>query len=103
VTDSWYSYNVGNGHQSSGSTCKVVERSSATQAQLDFLAGLTLVPLDQLCTADGYAMTELQIVDLNGDVATFRDTGCPNLAVPDAGAMLPKGVSSSLSGAQACP
>jgi hypothetical protein len=61
------------------------------EAQLDALAGLTLVPLDERCTADGHAYQELTVHDADGSSATYRDTGCAHLRVEGAAAMLSAG------------
>ena len=73
----------------SGSQCWYVGSASLSDAQRTLLEGLTLVPLTDACTADGYDIYQLTIYDLDGSQAVYRNTGCSSLRVPGAQAMLP--------------
>jgi len=65
-------------------------RDALTDEQQSLLDSATLqnIPLSP-CTADGYGYCEAIISDQDGSIATYRDTGCDYLKVPDATAILP--------------
>jgi len=73
----------------SGSTCWFFEKSALTDAQRKMLEELTLVPLVEACTADGFEYYELTVVDRDGSESVYRNTGCSFLRVEGAQAMLP--------------
>jgi hypothetical protein len=62
-----------------------------TDTQRSILGSATLqaLPPSGSCTPDGYDYCEAIISDQNGATATYRDTGCSYLKVPDAKAILP--------------
>ena len=60
-----------------------------SRSELALLDALTLVPLNDSCTVDGYSLSELTVVDSDGTVARYRDTGCSYLVVEGAKTLLP--------------
>jgi hypothetical protein len=85
----WSFIGRGGGSGSSGSSCLRFDRTSLSTPQLDALAALTLVPITDGCTLDGYHFQELRVFDADGTSAAYRDTGCSYLRVAGANAMLP--------------
>jgi hypothetical protein len=79
----------------SGSSCWFFERGALSVAQREALDALTLVPLTDACTYDGFEYYELTVVDRDGSEFVYRDTGCDFLRLEDAQAMLPANAFSS--------
>jgi hypothetical protein len=61
-----------------------------SHAQVEWLAGLVLIPIDNQCTADGYSYVELVIFAADGTNRAYRTTGCDHLRIEGATAMLPE-------------
>jgi hypothetical protein len=79
------------GAPSSGSQCWSFDRGALSDAQRAFLENLTLVPLQNNCSSDGYSYYQLTVIDADGSSAVYRDTGCSYLRAVGAQAMLPAG------------
>ena len=80
---------------SSGSSCWFFESSALSVAQRQALDALTLVPLTDACTYDGFEYYELTVLDRDGSEFVYRDTGCNFLRLEDAQAILPANAFSS--------
>lgn len=74
---------------SSSSSCWTLKTEAMSAAQRAALESVVLVPLNPICTADGYQYDELTVIGPDGTRTAYRDTGCNFLAVPGARAMLP--------------
>jgi hypothetical protein len=59
------------------------------------LEGLTLVPLTDACTSDGFNYHELTVISGDAFESVYRDTGCSYLRIEGAMAMLPANAFSS--------
>jgi hypothetical protein len=73
----------------SGTQSASWKRAELSGAQLEWLAGLVLIPIDNECTADGYSYDELVVFAADGTRQAYRTTGCDHLRVAGATAMLP--------------
>ena len=75
---------------SSSCTAWSFTRDSLTDRQQSILETATLqaLPSGYSCTLDGYDYCEAIISDQDGSAATYRDTNCDYLRVPDAKAIL---------------
>jgi len=75
---------------SSSCTAWSFTRDTLTETQQSILDSATLqeLPSSDSCTADGFDYCEAIISDQDGSAATYRDTNCDFLRVPDAKAIL---------------
>jgi hypothetical protein len=89
LRNDWSFLGWGGSPSSAGSSCLALDRTAMSQSQLEALAGLTLIPLQDQCSADGHSYFELTVYEADGSSNRYRDTGCPYLRIPDATAMLP--------------
>jgi hypothetical protein len=62
--------------------------SAMSVAQLATLAAVTLIPLNDSCTADGFRYRDVTVYDMDGTSRSYRDTGCDYLMVEGARGML---------------
>jgi hypothetical protein len=72
----------------SGQACWRLDREALSVAQLATLAAVTLIPLNDSCTADGFRFREVTVYDVDGTSRSYRDTGCDYLMVEGARGML---------------
>jgi hypothetical protein len=87
------------------SACRQLDSASLTDSQRATLEAITLIALNDACTADGYSYYQLTVFDADGSKAVYRDTGCPELRVAGATALLPHGAFDSfpVDNATSCP
>jgi hypothetical protein len=64
------------------------ERTSLAEADEEAFRAVRLTALDDSCTMDGFSYTEITVWDADGSSATYRDTGCDQLRVEGATAMI---------------
>jgi hypothetical protein len=89
LREEWAYIGWGGTQGSSGSSCSSFERGALSEYQLHDLDAITLVPITDACSSDGFSLQELTVVDADGTSASYRDTGCPSLRIKGAQAMLP--------------
>ena len=73
----------------SGGSCAVFRREAMSEAQLDALEELVLVPLTPACFTDGHFYHDLVVTDPAHGTLAYRTTGCEYLKLAGATAMLP--------------
>lgn len=60
------------GQSWSETKCVVLERAALSADQTSFLESLTLLPLTDVCSADGWRYEQIKVIDADGSSATYR-------------------------------
>lgn len=87
LDEHWASTGFGRPAQS-GDESETYERAELSAGALSRLENLTLLPLKETCTSDGYRYHVLTITDADGTSAAYADTGCEYLRLEGATVML---------------